>query len=213
MVSHVLSRCFRHLEQRVIIINNTRPIHGIFCGNINISTENRVNKFSDASRDSLCLNHNLNCTFRRWKHNRSSKKGQHREEDEDLEDKDDEEMQLLAHGKNNKIITPSTSSMRIDAVVKAALGIARSQADVALYESKIRVNSEKVLKKGYQVAINDVIDFIVGPSPKNPKFTIVTRITILDAKLNVDTIKLKILREKNLVVDDYMDSYKLETSD
>ncbi|XP_015120159.1 uncharacterized protein LOC107043264 [Diachasma alloeum] len=209
MASRVLSRCFTHLERRAATIN-VRAIHGIALEHNKKNFQNEIKKLFDTSRSFLEVDYNLDCSSRRWKHGKSGKKGRIEAEDDD-EDEEDEEMRMLAQGKNNKIITPSTASMRIDAVVKAALGIARNKADVALYESKIRINSEKVLKKGYQVNINDVIDFIVGPSPQNPKFTIVHRITILDAKPNVDTIKLKVLREKNLVIDDYADSYKVES--
>ncbi|XP_063991587.1 uncharacterized protein LOC135170024 [Diachasmimorpha longicaudata] len=213
MAVRVLSRYFVHLQHRTAIIN-VRAIHGTFLDRNKKNIQSADNNIFDTSRSLFEVNYNLDGVSIRCKHSRSGRKGrgQEEEDEEDVDEQGDPEIELLAQGKHNKIITPSTQSMRIDAVVKAGLGIARSRADVALYESRIRINSEKVLKKGYQVGINDVIDFIVGPSPKNPKFTIVNRMTVLDAKPNVDTIKLKVLREKNLVIDDYVDSYKLESN-
>ncbi|XP_057337472.1 mitochondrial transcription rescue factor 1 isoform X2 [Microplitis mediator] len=131
------------------------------------------------------------------------------------DDSDDEEEELdagisslVAGNKNNKIVVANVNSMRIDAVVKAGMGIPRNQAETAFYESKLRVNGHKVLKKGHQIGLEDEIDYIHGPSPNNPDFLLVTRLTVLNANNQEDGYKIKLLREKSLTIENYDDRVK-----
>ncbi|XP_074104125.1 mitochondrial transcription rescue factor 1 [Cotesia typhae] len=156
------------------------------------------------------LPHNLDCwVIKRWKSKKQKLSSQNQDDSDDEKgDVDDEIESIVAGNKNNKVITAHVSSMRIDAVVKAGMGIARNKAETALYESKLRINGQKVLKKGLQVGLEDEIDYIQGPSPKNPNFLIVTRLTVLDASDHPEGYKLKLLREKSLTIENYGDSWK-----
>lgn len=88
-----------------------------------------------------------------------------------------------------------------------------SKAEIALYEGKLRINGKVPVKKGVQIAIDDVIDFVQGPCPKNENFLLVTRVTILNAKLDEDVYKVKMLREKSLTIEQYDDSWRSASDD
>ncbi|CAG5107541.1 Similar to MTRES1: Mitochondrial transcription rescue factor 1 (Homo sapiens), partial [Cotesia congregata] len=156
------------------------------------------------------LPHNLDWwVTKRWKSKKQKLSNQQNLDDSDDEKEVDDEIDsIVAGNKNNKVITTHVSSMRIDAVVKAGMGIARNKAETALYESRLRVNGKKVLKKGLQIGLEDEIDYIQGPSPKNPNFLVVTRLTVLDASDHPEGYKLKLLREKSLTIENYDDSWK-----
>lgn len=59
-----------------------------------------------------------------------------------------------------------------------------------------------------QLSVGDEIDLIRGPSPTNPDFLVVSRIEILSAKGNVDTIRVKLKRQKSLIIENYNDPWK-----
>lgn len=165
----------------------------------------------------LCLNNTIlqssgaisNCVLnvdRRWKH--SQKKSRKEiEDDSDEEDEEDDEELLsnVPHDNKTKIVKTTSSSLRIDAIVKAGLGIARNKVDTAFYESRLRLNGRKVLKKSALVGVQDEIDLIRGPSPTNPEFQIVSRITILSISITEDAYKVKLIRDKSLLIEKYKD--------
>ncbi|EFA10201.2 mitochondrial transcription rescue factor 1 [Tribolium castaneum] len=106
--------------------------------------------------------------------------------------------------KNTKIMQIRVKSLRIDGVLKSGLGIARNKIETLFYESKIRVNGEKLLKKSESVQEGDEIDVIKGPSPTNPDFLNVARVEVLAVtETNPEHITLKIRRCKNLTVENY----------
>ncbi|XP_044271556.1 mitochondrial transcription rescue factor 1 [Tribolium madens] len=108
--------------------------------------------------------------------------------------------------KNTKIMQIHVKSLRIDGVLKSGLGIARNKIETLFYESKIRVNGQKLLKKSESAQEGDEIDIIKGPSPTNPDFLNVARIEILGiTESNPEDITLKIRRCKNLTVENYDD--------
>jgi len=80
--------------------------------------------------------------------------------------------------------------------------------ETAFYESKIRVNGERILKKSKQMNIGDEIDIIKGYNDLNPVFLDVSRVIIISAK-NSDTEKIMVVlkRFKQLVIDNYPDPF------
>lgn len=83
-----------------------------------------------------------------------------------------------------------------------------SKIEVAFYESRIRVNGEKVTKKSYSVEVGDEIDLVKGPSPNNPDFLLVARVEVLSAKLDGDELEVKLKKFKNLLIDNYDNKWK-----
>ncbi|KAF7991049.1 hypothetical protein HCN44_002611 [Aphidius gifuensis] len=196
-----------------MIINYARNIHSMKLDLFNKSSCHvNVAKIPlYLSNNLLDVKHNLNKTTQiRLASNKKSKKNYDSDDgdDDDDEDKVDPEIrEMIANNRNAKIITPIVNSMRIDAIVKGGFGVSRAKAETILYDSKLRINGYKVPKKGLQIGIDDVIDLIQGPSPKNPDFLVVTRIKILDANTHENMYKVKMLREKNLVIENYEDSW------
>ncbi|XP_034939018.1 mitochondrial transcription rescue factor 1 [Chelonus insularis] len=140
--------------------------------------------------------------FKRFKHSKKKSKGI--EEDDDEEEELDPELQLLLQtNKNAKVAIVTAPSLRLDAVVHHGMAISRNKVEAAFYDSKIRLNGKLALKKACQVTVNDEIDFIQGVSPKNPKCLLVTRITILKTSSTETGYKVKVLREKSLMIENY----------
>lgn len=72
--------------------------------------------------------------------------------------------------KHTRTLRINTTSLRIDAILKAALGISRNKIELMFYESRIRVNGEKITKKSLSVQAGDEIDLIKGVNISNPNF-------------------------------------------
>lgn len=88
--------------------------------------------------------------------------------------------------------------------------------ETLFYESKIRVNGKKLLKKSSQVSVGDEIDVIKGISHMNPDHLIVQRIEVLSAKPKEesDGLLVKLRRNKSLVIENYEESpYNSRTED
>ncbi|XP_053980618.1 mitochondrial transcription rescue factor 1 isoform X2 [Hylaeus volcanicus] len=131
-----------------------------------------------------------------------------KEASEEVDENDDEENESLEVDdylltKNSKIINATVSSLRVDAIAKVAFGLSRNRIDRAFYDSKIRINGNKILKKSHQVKVDDEIDLVVGRDSKNPKLIIVHRCILLKAKGNDDSIDVKLLRNKSLLIENY----------
>lgn len=113
-----------------------------------------------------------------------------------------------------KVMHIRVSSLRTDTVLRSTFQIARNKIEKMFYESKIRVNGFKIIKKSHNVSLGDEIDLIKGFSPVNPKFLLVQRVKVLaasDPSTNddEDNITLKIRRYKSLTIDNYEeDEYK-----
>lgn len=78
-----------------------------------------------------------------------------------------------------------------------------SKIELAFYESRIRVNGNKVTKKSHTLEVGDEVDLVKGPSPKNPDFILVSRVEVLSSKLDGDELEVKLRKFKNLLIDNY----------
>lgn len=83
-----------------------------------------------------------------------------------------------------------------------------SKVETLFYESKIRVNGNKVPKKSAQVEVGDEIDVIKGVSQMNPDHLIVQRVEVLSArpKEDADGFTVRLQRIKSLTIDNYEES-------
>ncbi|XP_025424930.1 uncharacterized protein C6orf203 homolog [Sipha flava] len=137
----------------------------------------------------------------------SSKRYKRTKNQNDDDSSDDEELDLDMDN-SSKLMKFRTSTMRMDAILKHALGKSRNKIEVAFYESRIRVNGEKVTKKSHSVEVGDEIDLVKGPSPNNPDFLLVSRVEVLSAKLDGDELEVKLKMYKNLLINDYDNKWK-----
>lgn len=86
-----------------------------------------------------------------------------------------------------------------------------SKIEVAFYESRIRVNGEKVMKKSHTIEVGDEVDLIKGPSPNNPDFLLVSRVEVLSAKLDGDELYVKLKKYKSLLINNYENKWKSQS--
>ncbi|KAM3966949.1 mitochondrial transcription rescue factor 1 [Aphomia sociella] len=131
---------------------------------------------------------------------KSKKQNQHDSDDEIEDYNDDSSLK-----KDSKVMKFSTTSMRTDVILKSALGVARNKIEQIFYESKIRVNGNKILKKSAPVRIGDEIDVIKMVSPNNPEHLYVARVEILNVAAKEDSISITARRYKNLLIENYDD--------
>ncbi|XP_034828364.1 mitochondrial transcription rescue factor 1 [Maniola hyperantus] len=134
------------------------------------------------------------------------------------EDSDDEDVDIFdgdsSLTKDSKVVKLNTTSLRMDAILKSTLGVARNKVEKLFYESKIRVNGKKILKKSIPVRVDYEIDVIKSVSPKNPDHLYVARIEILSITAKEDSIAITARRFKNLLIENYeTDPYKPSTAD
>ncbi|XP_055551762.1 mitochondrial transcription rescue factor 1 [Wyeomyia smithii] len=144
----------------------------------------------------------------RWKSKKSNRKDRTQPAKDDVDDEDSDEDQSdvfeeLANDKHTKLLKTSVGSMRADLIVKAGLGIARNKVDTLFYESKIRVNGRKLLKKSTMLDAGDEVDVVKGPSPNNPDHLIVSRVEILDVTPKSESIGIVMRRHKSLIIESY----------
>ncbi|KAB7498756.1 Uncharacterized protein Anas_11189, partial [Armadillidium nasatum] len=89
----------------------------------------------------------------RLKSSKSKKRGRERDQDTDTdEESDDEDEWIIEKGKNFKDKKVMTPSLRLDAIVKAGIGMSRSKAEESFYGGKIRINNSKPKKKSIMVS-------------------------------------------------------------
>ncbi|XP_041988862.1 mitochondrial transcription rescue factor 1 [Aricia agestis] len=142
---------------------------------------------------------------------RCKSKKQQKDPDSDDEDNkndflDDDDYSLT---KDSKVVKFNTTSLRTDMILKSALGIARNKVEQLFYESKIRVNGKKILKKSATVRPDFEIDVIKSISPKNPDHIVVARIIILNIVAKEESVAITVRRFKNLLIENYEeDPYK-----
>ncbi|XP_059058588.1 mitochondrial transcription rescue factor 1 [Achroia grisella] len=162
------------------------------------------------------LNKNINITSNPLNNNvynlivryKSKKQSQHDSDDEDDDYNDDSSLK-----KDSKVVKFSTTSLRTDAILKSALGVARNKIEQVFYESKIRINGKKILKKSASVRIGDEIDVIKMVSPNNPDHLYVSRVEILNVAAKEESIVITARRFKNLLIENYeLDPYKASSS-
>nr|XP_045594107.1 mitochondrial transcription rescue factor 1-like [Procambarus clarkii] len=137
-------------------------------------------------------------------------KGKGEEEFSD-EDVDDDEM-ILESGSDFRDIKAKIPSLRMDAILKAGLGMSRNKMEGTFYSSKIRVNGEKILKKSKQLLEGDEIDVIKGPCDQNPDLLNISRVVILKVgnfDEDSDKVMVKLRKYPQLLIEKYSD-YKCE---
>uniref|UniRef100_A0A336KKN8 CSON012809 protein n=1 Tax=Culicoides sonorensis TaxID=179676 RepID=A0A336KKN8_CULSO len=139
------------------------------------------------------------------------KKSKQNIEDEDeieFEQDNDEDKSLDKHSKLMKV---HVNSLRLDLIIKSGLGIARNKVEVLFYESKIRVNGQKVDKKSGRIDVGDEIDVVKGVSQMNPDHLIVQRVEIINVKPKDGDdggLVVSLRRHKSLIIENYEDPYK-----
>ncbi|XP_063633036.1 mitochondrial transcription rescue factor 1 [Cydia splendana] len=111
--------------------------------------------------------------------------------------------------RDSKVVKFNTTSLRADLILKTALGVARNKIEQLFYESKIRVNGKKIVKKSLSVKIGDEIDIIKAVSPKNPHHLYISRIEVMNLAAKEETIVVTARRFKTLLIENYeTDPYK-----
>ncbi|XP_058064139.1 mitochondrial transcription rescue factor 1 [Anopheles bellator] len=130
------------------------------------------------------------------------------DEDEDAaidRDTESDAYEALVADKHSRIVKVTVNSMRADLLLKASLGIARNKVETMFYDSKIRVNGRKLLKKSAQLEADDEIDVVRGPSPNNPEHLIVSRVEILSVVPQTENLHVTLRRQNSLVIENYSD--------
>ncbi|ODM93139.1 hypothetical protein Ocin01_13541 [Orchesella cincta] len=88
-------------------------------------------------------------------------------------------------GKGDKTLRVKLSSTRVDALLKAGLGMSRNKIEKAFYDDRIRINGERPKKKSQEVFEGDEVDVVRGVNSLNPEnFIDVSRVEIVDIKLD-----------------------------
>ncbi|XP_052861320.1 mitochondrial transcription rescue factor 1 [Anopheles cruzii] len=129
------------------------------------------------------------------------------EDDDDTTDPDhgSDAYEALVADKHSRIVKVTVSSMRADLLLKAGLGIARNKVETMFYDSKIRVNGRKLLKKSAPLEADDEIDVVRGPSPNNPEHLVVSRVEILSIVPQTENLHVTLRRQNSLVIENYPD--------
>ncbi|KAH0946188.1 hypothetical protein HN011_008341 [Eciton burchellii] len=120
----------------------------------------------------------------------------------DESESDDESDDEIEAPIGSKVLTVKSSSIRIDNICKIGFGMSRNKVEEAFYKSKIRINGQKVLKKSKEVQEGDEIDMILHQK-LDDELLVVNRIVILSMSSANDSIRIKLSRDKNLLVEDY----------
>lgn len=125
------------------------------------------------------------------------------------EDEDQEE------STDSKVLKGRVSSVRIDTVLKFALGMSRNKVENAFYSNSIYLNGEKLDKKKHSVAMEDEVDVVREQNSLNPAFIDVQRVEVLDIQHSPDPDKLaiKVRRFKRLTIDNYASPWKPAASE
>ncbi|XP_049784137.1 uncharacterized protein LOC126186072 isoform X2 [Schistocerca cancellata] len=110
-----------------------------------------------------------------------------RESTEEDEDDDIDSVSEVLDPSDKSISTKkcNVTSLRVDLIIKAGMGMARKSVNVG-----------------------DEIDIIRGPSSSNPDFLVVTRIELLSAAPKDDSVVVHLKRHKNLVVENYDEPWR-----
>ncbi|XP_054164045.1 mitochondrial transcription rescue factor 1-like [Oppia nitens] len=143
------------------------------------------------------------------------KKGSKREVKEETSDEESDEEEdrpeldtELIDGKaiGFQDLDMSLVSLRVDNVLKHGFKMQRSKAEEAFYKNLIRVNSERVAKKSYELTEGDELDLIRGFNSENQDLLDVSRIRIqkIEDKLShKDRINVKLRRFRILSIENY----------
>ncbi|KAK5645356.1 hypothetical protein RI129_006656 [Pyrocoelia pectoralis] len=139
---------------------------------------------------------------------KSKGRKQKKEESEDEESESEtEDFDSLVVDKQTKVLTLRVSSLRTDVVLKSSLYVSRSKVDEAFYESKIRVNGKKLLKKSDLAQEGDELDIIKSVDITNPNFLNVARVEVLQIVPKGESFSIRVRRCKSLLVENYEDKW------
>ncbi|KAJ8938678.1 hypothetical protein NQ318_004478 [Aromia moschata] len=105
--------------------------------------------------------------------------------------------------KNARSLKVGSNLTASGAIIKAGLGLSRNKIELIFYESKIRLNGAKVLKKSTRISEGDEIDIIKGVNVNNPDFWTVARIEVISFAPKEESISVKLRRCKSLTVENY----------
>lgn len=171
----------------------------------NISRHQKISNLSHniQTTPSCALIQTNNLQNVRYKTKKSSKIPQKEETESASEEVSGDESFDSVEDKHSKIMKIAVASIRVDAVLKTALGISRNKIDLMFYENRIRVNGEKLLKKNVNVNEEDEVDVIKGVSPLNPEHLNVARVEVISIRAEDSKINIKIRRYKSLSVENY----------
>ncbi|KPJ08377.1 Uncharacterized protein C6orf203-like [Papilio machaon] len=122
------------------------------------------------------------------------------DDEEEVFDEDD-----VSLSRDSKLVKFKTTSLRTDVVIKSALGVSRNKVEQVFYESKIRVNGKKIMKKSHAVKVGSEIDVVKSVSPHNPDHLYVARIEVLNIVPKEEDIAITVRRFKNLLIENYED--------
>ncbi|XP_017969073.1 uncharacterized protein C6orf203 homolog [Drosophila navojoa] len=128
------------------------------------------------------------------------KKSSRKSDDIDSDDEDDDEFK---DERDSKVVKAKVNSLRADLLLKSGLGMARNKVEQKFYESKIRVNGKKLMKKSEQLEVGDEIDVIRGFSQTNPSHLVIARVIILSAGERDDGLSVSLRRYKSLLIENY----------
>ncbi|EDV93178.1 mitochondrial transcription rescue factor 1 [Drosophila grimshawi] len=118
-------------------------------------------------------------------------------------DSDDEADAEFKDERDSKVVKTKVNSLRADLLLKSGLGMARNKVELNFYESKIRVNGKKLLKKSVQLEVGDEIDVIRGFSQTNPSHLVIARVVILSAEGREEGLSVHLRRYKSLLIENY----------
>ena len=130
------------------------------------------------------------------------------DDDDDDDDTPDEDPEVVEKGYFDS--TVNVNSLRVDTVLKTASKVSRAKIEEAFYDSRIRINNERVTKKSVDVAQDDVVDIILGRNMENHDFLDVSRIEIKeipDLATSRSRLNLKVRKYSNLTIENYEDPY------
>lgn len=125
-------------------------------------------------------------------------------ESETDEEEEDEAWDQAITDKGSKLINVNVSSLRVDALLRSGLGVARNKIETLFYENKIKLNGQAVQKKSETAEEGDEIDIVKEVNPNNPDLLTVARVEVLSVKPKEEGYKIKVRRCKSLVVENYL---------
>ncbi|XP_029667719.1 uncharacterized protein C6orf203 homolog [Formica exsecta] len=190
----MLSRVTINIIRRTIC-NNARTFYYVR----NFLESNLLTHDSNTKEYNIQNHYNL-YVAKRFKSNRRKIVDNKKSGDEDSDEEEEENEEVPA---GSKMLTINVPSLRLDTISKAGFGIPRNKVEEAFYASKFRVNGNKVFKKSMEVEVGNEIDIVSHRHLDNPKFLIVNRIVILSMTPTSNSIRMKLSRDKNLLIEDY----------
>ncbi|XP_032666144.1 mitochondrial transcription rescue factor 1 [Odontomachus brunneus] len=179
------------------LYNNARTL---YCLPINFTYNNSTKSYSVQNHCNLYI-------AKRFKSSNKNKRKQSQNQESFNEEEDIVEEEAPA---GSKIITINIQSIRLDAISKIAFGLSRNKIEEVFYASKIRLNEQKVFKKSKELDIGDQVDLILHRSENNSSFLVIHRIIILSMVPSDNNIKIKISRDRNLLIENYKDPWLSE---